>query len=159
MHIASNFESKAALRTVPHITLIAPFNISSEKHQDLVQKFQSISFMQKPFNLHLEDFGAFKNNKRPVIFVNPLLNDELKNLQLEMSMQMKVLASVQPSENDRDYHPHVTIAFKDLSREHFKKAWEIYSEQKYEAEFVVDAVHLLHHNGNRWNVVATRNLI
>ncbi|HEX8270920.1 MAG TPA: RNA 2',3'-cyclic phosphodiesterase [Flavobacterium sp.] len=159
LHVASEYESKAALRTVPHITLIAPFSISSEKHQELLQKFQDLTFNQEPFEMHLKDFGAFKNNKRPVIFVKPLPSEELRKLQFEMRSHMIPISSVEPSGNERDYDPHVTIAFKDLSRENFKKAWEVYSEQKYESKFVVDAVHLLHHNGNKWNVAASSKLL
>ncbi|MFM7858912.1 MAG: 2'-5' RNA ligase family protein, partial [Flammeovirgaceae bacterium] len=51
------------------------------------------------------------------------------------------------------FQPHVTIAFRDLRKPMFERAWEEFKHRNFKAEFTVDSIALLKHNGKHWNVI------
>jgi 2'-5' RNA ligase len=53
---------------------------------------------------------------------------------------------------DQPFHPHLTLAFRDLKKPAFYKAWQEFKEKKCEATFSVTEIVLLKHNGKIWNV-------
>ena len=59
---------------------------------------------------------------------------------------------------DMKFHPHMTIAYRDLTPEMFSKAWEEYASKSFTADFEIDAFYLLQHDTKKWNVIATKNL-
>ncbi len=61
------------------------------------------------------------------------------------------------SEN-RPFHPHVTLATRDLYKKAFYEAWEFFSIKKYEANWRVNGISLLRHNKKNWDVLFTSQL-
>ena len=53
----------------------------------------------------------------------------------------------------RAFHPHITIANRDLQKKDFKPAWEMFSSKTYHADFVADAITILQHDGVQWNII------
>jgi hypothetical protein len=45
------------------------------------------------------------------------------------------------------------LAFKDLSKANFHKAWKEYEDRKFDEYFLAEKIFLLKHDGERWNVV------
>jgi len=62
------YSSKAALKSMPHITLKAPFKLPTEKCGDLLQWFSNLRFGTTPFEQQLKNFGCFDNTHSKVIF-------------------------------------------------------------------------------------------
>jgi 2'-5' RNA ligase len=56
---------------------------------------------------------------------------------------------------DWPFHPHVTLATRDLYKKAFQEAWEIFSKKKYEALWIVSGISLLRHNKKNWDVIFT----
>jgi 2'-5' RNA ligase len=73
----------------------------------------------------------------------------LTDLHRALSTTVESLLQIQ-TDLDRPYHPHMSVAFRDLSRLHFAKAWEYYSQLSYEREFALKEIYLLRHNGREW---------
>lgn len=53
---------------------------------------------------------------------------------------------------DRPFHPHATIAFKDLTKENFYRAWLKFQDKSLHHNFKVSELTLLKHNGQVWEV-------
>jgi 2'-5' RNA ligase len=51
---------------------------------------------------------------------------------------------------DEPYHPHMTLAFRDLRKSDFSKAWSDFSTKDLRVDFKVDGVTLLRHSGKEW---------
>ena len=51
---------------------------------------------------------------------------------------------------DLPFHPHVTIGFRDLKKEEFFKAKEVFRKRQYEARFTCERMSLLKHDGEQW---------
>ena len=52
----------------------------------------------------------------------------------------------------RLFSPHMTVAFRDLTRQNFKAAWPEFQQQALQFEFKANYLTLLLHDGKRWNV-------
>lgn len=156
---AQNYNSSKALRVVPHITLKAPFKVDSVQHDKLMDWFKHIPVSIHPFQIELKDFGSFDNRNNPVIFVNPVVNDSLEELQKNVIAAFEnTYPDIPVSFIEKNFHPHMTIAYRDLEREQYEKAWEIYKGKSYKAYFECNSFFLLQHDTKQWNVIAQHNL-
>lgn len=156
---ADRFESKKALKVIPHITLKAPFKLPAAELSKLEQWFQQLYINPEPFEIELKDFGAFDNKYNPVVFIQPIMNIHLYSLQQEIIRNFSlVYPQVPVMAQELKYKPHITVAYRDLEPERFKQAWKEYQLKKYTATFRVNALHLLQHNGKEWKIISTYSL-
>ncbi|MBK5277935.1 MAG: 2'-5' RNA ligase family protein, partial [Bacteroidia bacterium] len=51
---------------------------------------------------------------------------------------------------DMPFHPHLTLAFRDLKKPMFEKAWEEFKSKEYSESFAAKHFTLLKHNGKVW---------
>lgn len=140
---ANRFNSKKALKVFPHLTLKAPFKFSPNAHEELLRWFNDLHLLQNQFSIQLKNFGAFENKRNPVVFVQPILTKELQSLQQQL---IESFSSVFPGNihpTDLDFHPHMTIAYRDLSFEMFKQAWSEYQHKSFDATFEAEAIYYL----------------
>lgn len=157
--LKENYNSKAALKNVPHITLKAPFKTDAFKHADVIKWFKKLSVAKEPFVVQLHDFGCFPNPDNPVIYVQPVSTEPLKKLQAQVIAAFeKAFPNVPLHYHEHKFAPHITIAFRDLAFAEFKKAWQVYSHKIYNAAFRVHNFYLLQHNGSQWEVIAEHSI-
>ena len=154
--IAQRFQSRKALRTASHITLKAPFKISTEARGQLLQWFNEMHIAVAPFMQAIKDFGAFNNRRNPVMYVQPIMNSSLQQLQQEVLRQFGAAFPKQSiSKNEYHFSPHITIGYHDLQPRFFNEAWKEYSIKQYDASFEVNSFQLLQHTDSRWKVVSS----
>ena len=53
---------------------------------------------------------------------------------------------------NRGYHPHMTVAFRDLKPSAFRQAWEEFEGRELSHHFEVRSIVLLKHNGKDWEI-------
>ena len=152
---ADRFQSTRALRLMPHITLKIPFRLPVDQHDKLREWFQSLPLNQPPFTVHLNGFGAFKN--RSAVYVKPVDNPALLTLQERVRSLFEQKFPGTVDNDDREFTPHMTVAFRDLTRENFKEAWKEYELKPFRAEFQVHEIYLLLHN-SKWEVISSCDL-
>lgn len=147
--VLEKFASKAALRSPPHITLHMPFKWKDKKEELLIQKLNEFQFENSSFGLELQNFDFFPPR---VVFVDVLKNDVLNQMQKELVKHVrKALNILNADYKDKPFHPHMTIAFRDLKKNRFQEVEAYFSEKEYKATFEVSGFHLLKHDGKRWN--------
>ncbi len=140
------YNSKGSLRSPAHITLHMPFQWKEAKEARLLEVLaQTTNF--NSFKVHLNGFGAFEPK---TIFIRPEHSSELeamnKALLLTTKRELKLLHSV----HKNGYHPHLTVAFRDLKKHAFYEAWPIFEKRVFKATFEVNSFWLLKHNGKLW---------
>lgn len=145
----SNFDTQRALTSPPHITIIQPFRLKKGVDiTDLQHTIDAFCSTQKPFNVTLRNFGKFDNR---VIFVAVLPNAALENMWRKLHL---ILAEAyQIKQRRATFHPHITIAFKDLDEAKFPEAWEHYSTIEFHANFEMRQLAILKHNGHFWEII------
>jgi 2'-5' RNA ligase len=127
-------------------------------HGELLRWFNDLHILQKQFSIQLKNFGAFNNKRNPVVFIQPVITNELKSLQQQLIASFNSVFPGNVHSTDLDFHPHMTIAYRDLSPEMFNKAWDEYKDKSFDEAFEVDAVYLLQHDSKKWNIISTCNL-
>ena len=148
-YVSENFKSKGALRSPAHITLHMPFEWKEEKENELIQKLQAFTFKQT-ISVELKNFSSFEPR---VIFVDVLPNALLNELQKLLVTHVKQnLNLFNEANNMRGFHPHVTIAFRDLKKPMFYQAWEQFKTQSFTASFQTNSFQLLKHSPGKWEV-------
>ncbi len=151
-----NYNTKGALRSPAHITLHMPFNWDDEKEQKLVSSLESFNFSQS-FDVYLNRFFCFEPR---VIFIG--VNDNEALYQLQKSLVLHVKKNLQlfnQYDDKRGFHPHVTVAFRDLKKPMFYKIWNDYKDKKFEAFFNCTTFCLLKHINNKWEVYKEFELV
>jgi 2'-5' RNA ligase len=142
--------TQAALRSPPHITLQAPFEWPLEAVADLKQCLAEFVRGRSSFPLSLSGFDAFPPR---VIFIAVDPSASLLALQKELSHHLeRQLQIVDPKARTRSFHPHMTVAFRDLKPKQFKRAWPEFQERSIRFEFIAEALTLLIHTGKEWIV-------
>ena len=150
-HFAQNYNSKAALKSPPHITLQPPFEWQVDDMQLLEQSLSNFAQIQSKIPIILKGFGAFVPK---VIYINVIKTPELMVLQQYLMTYLEEsLGIVYPHSKDRTFSPHITVAYRDLTRENFRSAWPEFEPKKLEFKFTVSQLTLLVHNNHRWHVI------
>ncbi len=131
---------KGALRSPAHITLHRPFEWKEEKETELIEKLKTCSF-EKEFIITLKNFDFFEPRVVYVdVVVHPVLIDLHQRLKDFARMELKMLNEV----NDlRGFHPHVTIAFRDLKKRQFYELQEQFKNEVFDGSFNYDGFSLM----------------
>ena len=149
-HFKNQYNSQAALNSPPHITLHMPFKWKEGKEAALINRLEMFAEKQKPFEMRLNSFRAFEPR---VIFIDVIKDDALTDLQKSLKRFCKIELNLFNADyKEFAYHPHVTLAFRDLKKPEFYKAWGELKEKKLEANFTVSSIALLKHDGEEWKV-------
>jgi 2'-5' RNA ligase len=147
-----HFECAVALRSPAHITLIPPFWMEERLEQDMAKAIHSFSQQQDPFEIRLKNFAAFKPK---VIYVGVVASKALLYLHSQLQENLIETRLFPIKKEMRPYHPHLSIATRDLHKKAFNEAWNIFKEKKYEASWLTNGISLLRHDQKKWEVTFT----
>lgn len=143
------FDSSRSLNSPAHITIIPPFNLDSNLEARLAADIGSSMGKVGDFYIEINGFGHFGQK---VIFVDVADNQFITDINKRLK---KGLASYLSAEQNHDnkFHPHITVAFKDLRPEVFIMAWKYFSAIDYQRVIKIDSVVLLRHENRIWKPV------
>jgi 2'-5' RNA ligase len=149
-YFAQTYQSQHAQKSPPHITLQPPFEWQLDAVPVLEQCLRTFADTRTPVPVTLKGFGAFVPR---VIYINVLKTPELLTLQNDLMAYLEVsLGIVERVSKSRPFSPHMTVAFRDLTRQNFRTAWPEFKDRQLEFEFTASQLTLLIHDGRRWNV-------
>lgn len=148
--MAQTYHSKAALRSPPHITLHMPFRLGVKKLVRLQNALQNFCDKQGPLEIELDGFSTFSPK---VIFIDVVPDPQLDDLQKGIAELMKTELNIfNANFQDRPFHPHVTVAFRDLRKSQFHQAWQHFKTQTFQERVRFDELSLLIHEHSKWIV-------
>lgn len=147
------YESSRALKSPPHITIIPPFFANQEIEKSIDVKIQGLAKKINSFSVSLNNFGHFDEK---VIYVGVEKNAHLQKL-YKLTLDFISQLNLELSANANRFHPHVTVAFRDLAKQNFNKAWAHFSTREYAASFSALGLHLLKHDGVVWQPIREYN--
>ncbi len=149
-HFAEIYNSKAALKSPPHITLQPPFYWEITQLDEIKIVLTEFANKQKSFPVALDGFAAFKPR---VIYVDVHKTPELITVQKElMELLESSLQIVDKVSKTRPFAPHVTVGFKDLSKANFCQAWKEFKEKEFDANFTATRLTLLQFKEKQWEI-------
>ena len=144
------FDSKAALRSPPHITLQAPFEWPVSDVSRLQDSLSKFAYCHQPISISLDGFNAFAPH---VIYIDVVKSSALMAIQPELLSYLEAdLNLMSKQDRRRAFVPHMTVAFRDLKPNMFRKAWAEFQRKEFHADFSASQLSLLVHNGKLWTV-------
>jgi 2'-5' RNA ligase len=152
LEVAEQFDTSHSLNAPPHITLISPFRVSYDKVSSLQSLLEVYAQGHSPFQVQLKDFATFPPR---VIFIDVKISETLQQFQQKLELMIRADHDFGYNYQERPFHPHVTLAFKDLSKENFYNAWDEFKDRDIEEDFTADQFYLLKYNGEVWEVSAS----
>ncbi|MBP8034301.1 MAG: 2'-5' RNA ligase family protein [Bacteroidia bacterium] len=152
--ISDNYQSKGALRSPGHITLHMPFSFEEDKEHKLIDCLNEFQF-NTTFPISLNNYGCFEPR---VVFISVDKQSELFDLQKQLVNHVKRnLNLFNQSDDMRGFHPHITIAFRDLKKPMFYKVWEEYKCKAFSENFICKSISVLKHQKDEWVVLKEFN--
>ncbi len=147
--IAERFNSKHALKLPPHVTLHMPFKWKESKLPQLEVAIRKINTDLEGFFVELNGFDFFE--RKHVIYVDVVNNKELSELQGRVvDVCRKDLKLDNANYKGMPFHPHMTVAFRDLRKPQFLEAKKYFEKRKYRSTFKIEKATLLKYNGEGW---------
>lgn len=141
---------KGALRCPAHITLHRPFVWDENKEDRLVSLLKAFQGGES-FGIQLQNFNVFAPR---VVYVDLKPQPALENLHKQLVKYVKQnLHLFNEADDLRGFHPHVTVASRDLKKKEFSLLHERFSRSAFECQFKVEAFSLLKLQA-RWQVLA-----
>ncbi|MBS1635949.1 MAG: 2'-5' RNA ligase family protein [Bacteroidetes bacterium] len=145
--IANRFGSKGALRSPAHITLHMPFEYEDSKEAKLISTLDQFRF-ETPFDIRLHHIDAFEPR---VVFIHVDASDALMAMQKQLVQYLKMrLHLYNQAESMRGFHPHVTVAFRDLKKAAFYEIMNAYRSMEFTETFRCSSLYLLKQNAGQW---------
>lgn len=141
------FGAKHALKLPAHITLIPPFKLPEDRELQLMQSLEVFATSRTPFYLWLSGFGNFAPR---VLFVEVVEKEKIIALHHDLCKNLSVITEIP---REKDLHPHMTIANRDLDESLFPAASKYLSGRDYETRFEVDSLSLIKHNNREWEIL------
>lgn len=153
LDVREKFGSEHALNAPPHITLLSPFRFE-EEHMDRLHSMLEV-FAQgfDPFEVQFHDFSSFPPQ---VVFIDVFKSSRLTEIQTDLEELARSNSELfKYNYDERPYHPHLTLAFKDLTKSDFYAVWKEFEDQEFRKDFSAEQLFLLRHNGEVWEVFET----
>ena len=145
-HARDHFDSAHALRSPAHVTLFPPFRFAEKNLTELDTLLKEFAYQQQSFELELSNFNCFAPR---VVYVDVPHSSTLSRIQHSLRDILKSKLQL-PYPGKHEFHPHMTIAFRDLRKSKFRETWAYFSKQHYQRSFPVKAISLLKHQGKGW---------
>ncbi|WP_372975934.1 2'-5' RNA ligase family protein [Muriicola sp.] len=143
------FGSAHALKSPAHITLQPPFRLPSQEEGRLNAVLKRFAGSQGPFRVTLQGFDCFPPR---VIFIR--IEDHAPIIELvdRLRDHLTLQSLVETQGDDPPFHPHMTIATRDLKQPAFQRAWAQFKDRPFDASFEVHSIFLLRHKGQFWEI-------
>jgi 2'-5' RNA ligase len=128
-----------------------PFRYKEAKEKELEVRLTTLLETQAPFQLQLAGIGYFGRRN---IHQQVVASESLLQLQATLRSYCKKSLHLVEELSDRNFQPHVTLAYKDLKLEQFEEVLAFARNHAERGDFWVDQAYLLKKVEGRWQVIA-----
>ncbi|RYY89488.1 MAG: 2'-5' RNA ligase family protein [Chitinophagaceae bacterium] len=144
-----HYGCKVGLKSPAHITLLPPFWMNPGLENELRADMNNFCATQTAFNICTSGFSAFRPR---TLFIDVVVDEPLKSLKRACDAWFRPLEQYGIKIENRPFHPHITIATRDLHKAAFAEAWMHFKDQEFDECWAATEVSILKHNGQRWDV-------
>ncbi len=135
--MAEKYGCKVGLKSPAHITIAPPFWMNEELERTLVGDIEKISNETFSFDIITNSFSSFSPR---TLFIAVEASEKLNGLKKLSDTFFRNTNYGMKIEN-RPFHPHITIATRDLRKKDFWEAWEYFKDKIFREEFIAEAFH------------------
>lgn len=150
LEIRDKFNVKYALKSPAHVTLKMPFLYNEAKEEELMVKIGEFLKSYTTFGIRITGVRTFGNR---VIFWDVKGDSLLYALQSDLKVFCKRELKLVDELADRNYTPHMTIAFKDLKPAKFDSILELTKQKAISERYTVVHLCVLKKVAGRWALI------
>jgi 2'-5' RNA ligase len=148
MHL--KYGCQVALKSPAHITLIPPFNASQAEELQLLQFLQEFAPQQPALEVSVNGFGIFGQR---TIFLAVEKNKPLELLFQLINRSFRQEFPTMGKTTGRNFHPHITIANRDIPPAKFDEALARFSSTSFKAQCPLNNISLLRLDPGKWTTL------
>lgn len=149
LEMRRRFGAGHALKSPAHITLQMPFRLALGGLEKFEETLRKLAVSQHPFTIKLDGFDCFAPR---VIFIRVKEHRPVTALERQLKSALSEKDLLPPQKRAMPFHPHMTIATRDLEEAAFATAWREFKNRPFQMVFEVSGLFLLRHNGSRWEL-------
>jgi 2'-5' RNA ligase len=142
-----NFGCVVAAKSPAHLTLIAPFFLSDGKYRELLERMAAFESIVSEVEVNVEGYNHFGER---VIFADVHVNDNMVAMQEQLENYLRNGGFPFIKEAKKPFHPHITIATRDLKDTDFVAAWANFEGKQISSSFTTNTFHLMKLVDERW---------
>lgn len=147
--LRERFGIKYALKSPAHVTLKMPFTFNEAKEENLINRLTMFLSSYEEFPLAISGVKTFGYR---VVYLGIEQSQELIELQKNLKQFCKKELKLIDELSDRNFHPHMTMAFKDLKKTPIPNIIKVLNEKPVLEKFVVNQLFLLKRIDGRWDI-------
>jgi 2'-5' RNA ligase len=147
------FNCVVALKSPAHITLIPPFWLDEQRETELLETLRSFTIDCNEIEIEVDGFSHF--GKR-VMFANVKEDSTITEIKKQAEIHFMPPFSNLIKKDDRPFHPHITVANRDMKPHDFEIAWEHFSKLNFKEQFIAHTISLLKLTDSKWNVIGEK---
>lgn len=148
-----SFQTQATLRSIAHITLVAPFKADDLIIEQIRLSLARIINQYTELNLILSGWNHFEER---TIYLGCKTTDKLTKLYTECQNTVNQLIK---RHQEKRFVPHISIINRDLAQENFADAWGYFSTQEYPTQTTCSQLVIFKHSPQNWQIDQSWNLI
>ncbi len=141
-----------ALKSPAHITLLPPCWMDPTFEESLKNDLDLLASGMSPFEICTADFSSFSPR---TLFIATTPSGPLNRLKQKTGEFFSSRQHYKLKTDDRPFHPHITIATRDLHKKDFHEAWLFFESNTFRECWTAGGISLLKHNKKNWDVVHT----
>jgi 2'-5' RNA ligase len=151
-YMQEKYHCKVGLKSPAHITIVPPFWLEANMEEALLNEVDLLAKDVHPFTIATNDFSAFKPR---TIFIGVKKNQDLDNLKNKADLHFSDKEQYKIKIETRQFHPHITIATRDLFKKDFYESWPFFETREFKEEWIAGGLSVLRHNKKIWEVIYT----
>jgi 2'-5' RNA ligase len=140
---------RVALKSPAHITLVPPGWVEADRERELIAATEALAGGSTPFDLKTTGFAAFPPR---TLFIAIEKSAPLEKLKAAADAYFHLHTGLLKGD-PRRFHPHITIATRDISKAAFHEAWSELEGKPFSETWRADTLSLLRHTGAAWEVI------
>ena len=128
-YMQEKYGSRAAQKSPAHLTIVPPFKAEEDMEKLLNDFVATYNFSLVPFEIQLKNFNHFGNR---VLYVDVVPNETLNGMENDINTQFGEEFPSIIFRSKPEFHPHVTIATRDIPEHKFDEVWEYFKQEQIE---------------------------
>ena len=151
-YMLDKYNCKVGLKSPAHITITPPYWMERTKEEGLLNQLDTVCSGLPAFPVTTKNFSVFKPR---TIFIDVEVDQPLKYAKSSIDRFFKAHPKYGAKIESRPFHPHITIATRDLYKKAFAEAWSFFEHKEFSTDFIATGIAVLRHNKVNWDVIHT----
>ena len=155
-YMLREYGCRVGLNSPAHITLLPPFRMDRSSEEELVRSVDDLSRSLTPFEARTANFSAFPPR---TVFIDVVVSPALKEVKTASDQYFTKHPLLKVKIDTRPFHPHITIATRDLNKNDFQSAWLHFKDKIFQEVWTAGGISVLRHNTKNWDVIHTSQFL